>query len=356
MNKAGREWWVGSGGCRIGAPAPGTEQHQPRASHLSQGTAQYQSGPGDLAPSPAQYQPGTGHPAASTAIVTERTIGNLIAEICELLTGANVPNPRREAVDLLAFALDVPRLWPTMHHQQLVSPQNVSFAVRAAELRASGAPFAYAVGRAAFRHLTLEVDDRVLIPRQETETLVEAVLRHADTDGGLAVDIGTGSGAIALSLASEARFERVIGTDVSSGALVVAGANAARLGSSLNSCVEFRHGAFLAPVAGLRAKLVVSNPPYIATAEARALPSSVRDWEPPIALFSGSDGMAATAQIIREAALVLEPFGLLALEVDSRRAALAARIAADTTHYCDIVILPDLTGRDRILLAIRTDR
>ncbi|MGI9078209.1 MAG: peptide chain release factor N(5)-glutamine methyltransferase [Gemmatimonadaceae bacterium] len=330
MDKEGSgEWGVGSGDrARRAARAPGT----------------------------ARYRPGTGNRAPGTGLVADRTIGYLIDHIDELLTRANVRNSRREATDLVAAILDVPRLWPAVCLQQIVSPAIVSRAVCAAERRASGAPFAYAVGRAAFRHLTLEVDDRVLIPRQETEVLVEAVLNRAATAGGLAVDIGTGSGAIALSLASEGRFDRVIGTDVSAGALAVALANACRLASSLHSPVEFRPGAFLAPVADLRARLVVSNPPYIALAEATALPPGVRDWEPPVALFSGPDGMAATAQIVRDAALVLEPFGLLALEVDSGRAALAARIAADTAHYHDIAILPDLSGRDRILLATRTDR
>ncbi|MBC7791800.1 MAG: peptide chain release factor N(5)-glutamine methyltransferase [Anaerolineae bacterium] len=296
-----------------------------------------------------QYQLGTG-------LVADRTVHDLIGEIAALLSQARIPDPRREATDIVAAVLDVPRLWPAVHRQELISQNSQSLALRASAHRAMGAPFAYSVGRAAFRHLNLEVDDRVLIPRQETEILVEAVLNHANTAGGLAVDIGTGSGAIALSLASEARFEQVVGTDISTGALAIARANASRVAPLLNSRVEFRHGSFLAPVAELRARVVVSNPPYVATAEAFSLPASVRDWEPPVALFSGGDGMVATERIIRDAACVLEPFDLLALEVDSRRAPLAARLAADTTQYHHITILPDLTGRDRILLATRTDR
>jgi release factor glutamine methyltransferase len=174
--------------------------------------------------------------------------------------------------------------------------------------------------------------------------------------GGTAVDIGTGSGAIALALATEGRFERVIATDLSTGALAVARGNAARLGPALRAPVEFRSGSFLAPVPDLRARVLVSNPPYIAHDEAVELPPSVRDWEPPIALFSGAEGMAATAELVRGAAAVLEPGGLLALELDSRRASLAAELALADGRYHDVTVRLDLAGRERILLARRTDR
>src|SRR6185437_10594353 len=147
---------------------------------------------------------------------------------------------------------------------------------RAAALRA---PFAYAVRRASFRHLTLDVDERVLIPRPETEGLVEQVLQLSGGMGGTAVDIGTGSGAIALSLASEGIFDRVVATDVSLDALAVARLNASRLAGALRAPVEFRHGSLLAPITDLRAAVIVSNPPYIAYHEAAELPAGVRDWE-----------------------------------------------------------------------------
>jgi release factor glutamine methyltransferase len=122
---------------------------------------------------------------------------------------------------------------------------------RAAARRASGEPLAYCVGSAPFRHLVLAVDARVLIPRPETETLVEEVLRLcAARPGGIAVDVGTGSGAIALALASEGRFERVIATDLSLDALDVARANAGRLPQG-SAPVDFRAGTDLAPIEGL---------------------------------------------------------------------------------------------------------
>jgi release factor glutamine methyltransferase len=224
---------------------------------------------------------------------------------------------------------------------------------RAAAHRAAGAPFAYAVGRSAFRNLTLHIDERVLIPRQETEMLVDEILTRERT--GLAIDVGTGSGAIALALASEGQFDRVIGTDVSSGAVSVARANGERLAPVLRAILDWREGALLAPVEGERARVLASNPPYIAFDEAVSLPDSVRDWEPPFALYSASGGMAATAGIIRGAPDVLEPGGLLVLELDSRRASLAAELALASGRYRDVSVRLDLAGRERFLIARRKD-
>jgi release factor glutamine methyltransferase len=195
----------------------------------------------------------------------------------------------------------------------------------------------------------------VLIPRQETEVLVDAVLERAGHAGGIVVDIGTGSGAIALALASEGHFTRVIATDVSRGALEVARRNATRLAPVLRCPVELRQGSLGAPLAGERADIVVSNPPYIAYHEAPELPPSVHDWEPPIALFSSEGGMAATSRVIHEAAAVLVPGGLLALEVDARRASLAAELAMTDGRFTEVSLRLDLAGRERILMATRKE-
>jgi release factor glutamine methyltransferase len=117
--------------------------------------------------------------------------------------------------------------------------------------------------------------------------------------------------------------------------------------------VELRAGSLLAPVSGERARVVVSNPPYIAYGEAAALPASVRDWEPAVALFAADNGMAAIAAIARQAADVLEPGGLLALEVDARRASLAAELCMTDRRYDDVRVRLDLTGRERFVLARR---
>lgn len=212
-------------------------------------------------------------------------------------------------------------------------------------------PLQYAEGRAYFRHLELEVDERVLIPRPETEVVVDWALRVAGKDGGIAVDIGTGSGAIALSLALEGSFDRVIATDVSTDALAVAQANLALVAPRLRVPVELRLGSFLAPVLGLGARLLVANPPYIAARELHSLPANVRGWEPPLALLSGDDGMAATATIIEGAHLVLAPGSWLVLETDSMRAKAAQALVRAQDRFSDIAVHPDLTGRDRVLVA-----
>lgn len=254
---------------------------------------------------------------------------------------------------MVATLTDQPRFWPALNAEAALAPDVREAALRAARRRAGGAPFAYAVGRASFRHLTLDVDPRVLIPRQETEQLVELVLGAARQAGGTVVDVGTGSGAIGLALACEGRFDHVIGTDVSRDALAVAGRNAELLAGAMRATFELREGSLLDPVRGITARAVVSNPPYIAFSEAASLPASVRDWEPPVALVSGSEGMAATATIIRQAAGILEPGGMLALEVDTRRASLVAELAASHGRYRDVRVELDLAGRERFVTASR---
>jgi release factor glutamine methyltransferase len=280
-------------------------------------------------------------------------LGTLLTELASGLEGAGVALARDEARDIVAAVLDVPRFWPSANKGALIDATAVEEARQAAAARARGAPFAYAVGRTAFRHLTLAVDDRVLIPRQETEVLVDLVLQAEAGGRGTLVDVGTGSGAIALALATEGNFDRVIATDVSLGALDVAERNAAFVRDDLRAPVEFLHGSLLAPVAGLRVRVLVSNPPYIAFSELEELPASVRDWEPPLALLSGDAGLATTRMIVRGAPSVLEHGGLLALEVDTRRASLVAEALASNGSYQDVAVHLDLTGRERFVLARR---
>ena len=268
-----------------------------------------------------------------------------------LSPAVDLDSPGEEARALLASLLDVRRSWPTHHADEVLAPDVVDALLRAADKRARGAPLQYATGRAAFRHLTLEVDERVLIPRPETEVLVDLALERCD--GGTVVDVGTGSGCIALSLATEGSFDRVIATDVSADAIAVARANAERVRGVSRAPVELRVGSLLAPVAGERVRMVVSNPPYIAAAEASSLPALVRDWEPAVALYSPDGGMAHITALGREAAAVLEAGGWLLLEVDARRAGLAAETVGAGGWYEDVAVHRDLTGRDRFVTARR---
>jgi len=293
-------------------------------------------------------------------VATASSVGALVEQLAAALSGAALPalEARQEAREIVAALHDAPRFWPETNARLTVDDALWRRAQAAAAKRARGAPLAYAVGRAAFRNLTLEVDERVLIPRPETELLVDLVLARADGDQELAVDVGTGSGAIALALASEGSFGEILATDVSLDALAVARANAQRLEAqgTLRSRVSFAAGSLLAPLMarGQRARVIVSNPPYIAFDESRELPRDVRDWEPPLALFSGAQGLDASARLVREAGEVLLRGGLLALEVDARRAALVAEIVASDRRYHHVEVHVDLTGRERFVLAVRS--
>ena len=244
------------------------------------------------------------------------------------------------------------RFWPRLHALETIDPDIAARAFDAESRRAAGMPFAYAVGRAAFRHLTLFVNEHVLIPRQETEVLIDLVLERRRT--GVCADIGTGSGAIALALAAEGEYERIVATDVALGALRVARRNADLLPNRSRTHMDFRCGDLLAPVAGERFDVVVSNPPYIAYDESDELPASVRDWEPGHALFSGGSGLDASRRIIGDAPGILSAGGLLALEVDCRRALQVAELVASNGNFRGIEVCQDLTGRDRFVLAMRT--
>jgi len=292
-------------------------------------------------------------PAISSAA---DTVGAALRGAASLLDRSRtIVSATGEAGELLSALLEQPRSWPVLHRDELLDEATRDALLAAAARRAAGAPLAYAVGRAPFRHLMLDVDERVLIPRPETEVLVDLVLARAGEDG-MVVDIGTGSGCIALALASEGRFARVIGTDVSLDALAVARRNVERCAASLRSPIEMRHGSLLEAVRGERARVVVANPPYIASNESHALPRDVRDWEPPLALYSGDGGMALTTALVRQAPDVLEDGGLIAIEVDCRRAALVAECVAADGRYVDVSVMLDLTGRERFVLARRTHR
>ncbi len=217
---------------------------------------------------------------------------------------------------------------------------------RALARRLAGEPLAYVLGNAAFRDLTLRVDRRVLIPRPETEVLVDAVIDLPAPRSARALEVGVGSGAIALSLLHEGRFERMIGTDICGKALRVARANAAALG--LEERLELRRGDAYASVRGDgRFDVVVSNPPYVADAEREGLPREVRDHEPSRALYAG-DGLRVIRALVRGAPEILAPGGALVLEVGSAQGEAVQRMFV-AAGLGGVRVLPDLSGRDRIV-------
>lgn len=283
-------------------------------------------------------------------------IGELLDELAAALAGPGVPPARALARDVIAGVLDKPKFWPSANQDHPVSDAEAAALREAATKLRRGMPMQYAVGRAAFRHLTLHVDPRVLIPRPETELLVDLVLSAQRGGKGTAVDVGTGSGAIALALAAEGGFREVIGIDLSPDALEVASRNLAAIPEDRRALVHFLQGDLLGPISGRQVEVVVSNPPYISRTEARDLPALVHDWEPHLALFADDDGMAAIRALVPQAAEVLVPGGLLALEVDARRAGLAADAVSADGRFTDVEQRLDLTGRPRMVVARRQER
>jgi release factor glutamine methyltransferase len=221
---------------------------------------------------------------------------------------------------------------------------------------ASGEPLQYVMGRWAFRQLDLLVDKRVLIPRPETELIVDIVKNHLGSkrEAITLVDLGTGSGAIGLSLLHELPLgaATVWMTDESEDALHVARANAAGIGRPAIGA-RFAHGnwcdALPAELVGV-CDVVVSNPPYIAEGDAE-VEASVLQWEPSDALFAGVDGLADIAQIVREAPKWLTAGGMLVMEMGYTQAAVTQQLfsAAGFTH---VTVHQDLTGRDRFVSGI----
>ncbi len=283
--------------------------------------------------------------------MTGQTVGDSLRECGRLLGAAGVSEA--DAVEIISWIAGIPKSRITTSLASTLGDESVERIRSAAVLRAAGAPIQYAVGQAAFRQLILNVNRSVLIPRPETEVLVDIVLSRHGRSEGVAADLGTGSGAIALSLAQEGKFKLVIATDESDAALEVALANARSARDSLHCEVQFRRGHWTAALAGESVDVLVSNPPYIARAEMAELPAEVREWEPLSALESGGDGLDASRAIALGAADVMRPDGLIVLEVDSRRADAAAGILKGDGRYEDVEVIPDLTGRSRFVAARR---
>lgn len=267
-----------------------------------------------------------------------------------------IENARLEAELLLASVLGLTRLELYLHHDRpLVEAEKEEFR-RLVRRRVKREPLQYILGEVQFRELRLHVDPRVLIPRPETEVLVGEVLAWAEKGAGAgaagltAVDIGTGSGAIALSLAKEGPFARVVATDVSANALGVARENAERNG--LADRVEFRHGSLWdALEEGERFDVIVSNPPYVAESERGALQPEVAEWEPSEALFAPGDGLSVLAALVDGAPEHLRPGGLLALEIGLGQAQRLVERIESRGGYGTPRVVKDLAGRERVILA-----
>jgi release factor glutamine methyltransferase len=279
----------------------------------------------------------------------------LLVDARERLAERGVDNPEQEARWLvqraagfapgeLALGLDAPAPLgaATYFHGMLTR-------------RLAGEPLQYVLERWSFRRLELAVDRRVLIPRPETEVLAGLALDECRRlSARIAVDLGTGSGAIALALADERPGLEVWATDRDAGALEVARANQLALGppvADVRLCEGSWFDALPEGLAG-QVDVIVSNPPYVSDAEMDRLPDEVRDWEPWVALNSGPDGLEDVADIVFEAPAWLARPGALLVEMAPHQVGRAAHLAAEV-GFTSVSVWPDLAGRDRILLARR---
>lgn len=283
------------------------------------------------------------------------TVLNLVLWSAHYLEEKRVPGARLDAEHLLADTLGVARLELYLQHDRPLEPSELAAFKPRLLRRARREPLQYILGRAAFRKMDLAVDRRVLVPRPETELLAGEVLAWAAGRAGAglrALDLGTGCGALALALATEGDFAGIVATDLSRDALEVASLNHAQYHDG--APLEFRAGSLYEPLGrDERFDVIVSNPPYIPSAELEGLEPEVRDWEPRRALDAGADGMQVLEPLIAGAPRHLAPAGLLALEVGADQAAPAARRIDDTGAFARVRVIPDLAGRERMVLGYR---
>ncbi len=275
-----------------------------------------------------------------------------LREATRRLRASAVENAAHDALALLAHAsgltaLDVAS--QTGAHLDLGVAARFELLVRR---RAERVPLQHLIGTVGFHAIELAVDERVLIPRAETEVLVDAVLAWLDDQGSTAprvLDLGTGSGAIALALAHARPHATVVATDASYDAIAVAHRNAQRVG--VERRVSFVSGRWLEPFRGARLfDVIVSNPPYVATGEIDALAPEVREHDPRLALDGGIDGLEPYRVICAEAPRHLRRPGLLALEVAHDRATEVATLAA-AAGFTRSAVRADLDGRPRVVVA-----
>ncbi len=248
---------------------------------------------------------------------TGLTIAAAVVEAAQVLRRAGVPEARREAASLLEHVTGRDRTFLITSAETTLAPEDVSRLRRLVERRAAGEPLQYITGHQEFYKLDFEVTPDVLIPRPETELLVETALDLLDEmeSPALILDVGTGSGCIAVSLLHEQADARAIGIDISERALRVASRNAARAGVDERLRLLAADGFNALDPSSARFDLIVSNPPYVAEDAVDALQREVRDHEPRLALTPGGDGLSVIRALLADAPRFLKPGGHLLVEI-----------------------------------------
>ena len=270
----------------------------------------------------------------------------------ELFVANDVPSPRLNAELLLMFVLGQERAYLYAHPERELTAEEQDRYDEVIRERARGCPTQYIIGHQEFWGLDLLVSPAVLIPRPETEHLIEAVLelikRREPEEKLRLVDVGTGSGCIALALASELPQAEIHACDLSDEALEMARANAARLG--VENRIAFRKSDLLSAYAGETFDFVVSNPPYVGESEADKVQRQVREFEPKVAVFSGQEGMDIYRRLIPQAKEALKPGGWFAAEIGFSAESKVRELLAG---WDEVQVTPDLQGIPRVIAARR---
>ena len=278
------------------------------------------------------------------------TILEIIKKTTDFLAGKGIESPRLNAELLVGHALGLKRMQLYLQFERPLAEAELEKIRPLVRRRAQHEPVQYILGETEFCGLRLKVDRRVLIPRPETEQLVEQVVAAKIEPLHRILDLGTGSGAIALALAAAFPGVHVVATDKSADALAVARNNA--VGTGLNERVDFLESDWFAAVPPQAFDVVVSNPPYLSPAETAEAPLEVRGFEPASALTAAEDGLADLRRIISDAPRFLRPGGLLAAETGiAQRGAMEESLTS--AGFREIEIRRDLTGRERFVLARR---
>ena len=266
-----------------------------------------------------------------------------------------IPNPRLDAEVLLGHLLEKSRLQLYLHFEMPVFQEHLTPFRELIKKRIERTPVSYLTNRKEFMSLDFYVDERVLIPRPETEQLVETVLAAGTAEPQRLLELGTGSGVIATSLAVQLPQWEFFATDISEPALAVACKNA-----ETHACaaqIEFLSGDLFEPIqaldsdGALRFDWIVCNPPYIKNTERETLSRDVRDSEPAIALFAGDDGLAVIRRLVVEAPEYLAPGGQLILEIGETQSDSVRALLDAETAYCTYEVFKDYAEKDRIVLA-----
>jgi len=281
------------------------------------------------------------------------TIHDILNEATHDFEAVDIPSARLDAEVLLSFCLGCDRLEFYKNPEMTISETQLAVFRNLIARRLQWEPVAYITGRKEFWSFTLEINNSVLIPRPDTEIIVEEALnicRKIDSSEIKILDIGTGSGAIAIALASEITVAKIVATDISPEALNMAQKNAAALG--LKEKIDFRQGNLFKPVDGFF-DIIVSNPPYIAAEEYEKLPAGVKNYEPQDALLAGKSGLEFYEKLIYQAVAFLKKNGWLLLEIGAKQEAGVRKIMEAAGFYDNIEMCRDYAGLPRVIKARR---